>query len=533
MENQSHFALDLLPIRRALISVADKTGIVTLARGLYDCGVELITTDGTSRLLQQENITHREVSEFTQAPAILDGRIKTLHPKIAGAILGRRDVHADEAKQLNIEWIDLVIVNFYPFADAIATHPQLSWPEICEYVDIGGPTLVRAAAKNSAWVAVVVEIAYYARILAELTAHGGLTQSLRWQLAQTAFAVTSNYDSTISNYLQQRIAPAQAIPEVVAPSQLKLTYNKYADLRYGENPHQQAWAYQESGAVEGIFALHQYQGKPLSYNNLLDSDAALNALAEFVLPACVIIKHGNPCGAALGSTIEAAYTKAYQADSRSAFGGIVALNQICDHELAQKMSEVFLEVILAPSYTNQALEIFRTKPQLRILEFAAANNLRAQSTNLEKRYLRGGMLVQESNYAPVNPADWAVVTVTAPCESDWAEMQFGWQVLKHVKSNGIVISANLATAGIGAGQVARIDAVEQAMRKAKSRALTQAILASDAFFPFRDSIDTIASANLVRIIVQPGGSLRDAEVIAACNQYKIAMVFTGVRCFKH
>lgn len=512
--------MKIIPIKRALLSVSNKNGILELARQLVKHQVDIISTGGTSQLLREAGIPHRQIDEVTGLPEMLDGRVKTLHPKVHGGILGRRDEHAEEAAKHGINWIDLVVVNFYPFADAVSNH-TLEWNEAVEYIDIGGPTMVRAAAKNMAWVGVVTDPADYAHVIMELHEHHGLTAKTRMHLAEKAFALTSAYDAMIRDYFVKRLHGDEH-----CPSQMDLHFEKALDLRYGENPHQRASAYRSKAAQAGVLAARQCQGKALSYNNLLDAEAAWSCVREFERPACVIVKHANPCGAASAETIDAAYQHALQADPVSAFGGIIALNRPCTKSLAEMITTIFVEVILAPAYSDEALAVFAAKPNLRVLEMPEA-----EPHPWEMRYISGGVLLQEKDTQRLTTKNLTVVTEARPTDEELEAMLFAWCVLKHIKSNGILIAKNMATVGIGAGQVSRIDAVDLAIRKAGDK-LAGSVLASDAFFPFRDSIDRLAKTG-VRAIVQPGGSVRDDEVIAACNEHGIAMVFTGMRCFRH
>ncbi len=525
--------MTITPIKRALLSVSNKSGIVPFAQALHQLGVEIISTGGTSQMLREAKIIHKQVEDITGVPEILDGRVKTLHPHIHGGILGRRDQHAKEAAKRNIDWIDLVVVNFYPFAEA-SKNKRMTWDEAVEYIDIGGPTMVRAAAKNFAWVGVVTDPLDYELVLAELREHKGLQFDTRERLAEKVFALTSQYDAMIHHYfLQQRQMTSKDHhmfgnhdPEPICPEHLDLQFKKTIELRYGENPHQKACAYQFSQAQSGVLTAHQYQGKPLSYNNILDTEAALTCVNEFDEPACVIVKHANPCGAATANTIEEAFEQAYQADPRSAFGGIIALNRPCTKHIAEAIAKIFFEVVLAPEYSADALAILATKPNLRVLELP-----KQTSASWEMKFISGGLLVQEKDGQVIKESDLKLVTNAAPTQEDKEAMLFAWRILKHIKSNGILIAKHNATVGIGAGQVSRIDAVDLAVRKAGEK-IHGTILASDAFFPFRDSIDRIAKTG-VRAIIQPGGSMRDEEVIAACNEHGIAMVFTGKRCFRH
>ncbi len=512
----------ITPVKRALLSVSNKNGIEDFAKSLIELGVEIISTGGTSSLLEKAGIPHKQVDSITGLPEMLDGRVKTLHPKVHGGILGKRDKHAEEAAKHQIDWIDLVVVNFYPFSDNVNASLK-DWGKAVEYIDIGGPTMVRAAAKNFAWVGVIVDPADYTHVIAELTTQQGLAFATRQKLAGKVFALTAQYDAMISAYFTAR---ATEETHANCPEALQLTLQKQTELRYGENPHQKACAYQLPNHTKSILSAKQHQGKELSYNNILDAEAALNCVSEFTLPACVIVKHANPCGVATATTIDEAYGKAYQADPLSAFGGIVALNRPCTKEIAEAISQIFMEVIIAPAFTPEALAVFASKPNLRILSMPVH-----ERDTWEMRFIQGGLLLQERDAQSIQEADLQLVTEQKPSASDLNAMLFAWRVLKHIKSNGILIAKHDATVGIGAGQVSRIDAVDMAVRKA-SDSIHDSVLASDAFFPFRDSIDRIAKTG-IRAIIQPGGSVRDNEVIAACNEHGIAMVFTGKRCFKH
>jgi len=507
-----------IPVKRALISVSDKTDVIDFAKDLIRLGVEIISTGGTSKALQEAGIQHQQVEDITSFPEMLDGRVKTLHPKVHGGILGKRDKHAQEAAQHGIGWIDLVVVNFYPFVEALK-HKKLDWQEAVEYIDIGGPTMVRAAAKNFAWVGVVVDPSDYANVIAELTTEQGLKWETRRYLAEKVFGLTARYDAAIHQYFATH-------EQQTTPAQLNLHLEKAMDLRYGENPHQQASAYQFSELKTGVLAAKQHQGKPLSFNNILDAESALACVSEFTEPACVIVKHANPCGVAASQDINDAYQQAYQADSLSAFGGIVALNRPCTETIAHAITQIFMEVVLAPAFTPEALAILQTKPNLRVLEF---NN--QQPSTWEMKFISGGMLLQQKDLQQITKDVLTVVTHVQPTDAAMDSMLFAWKVLKHIKSNGILLANDHVTLGIGAGQVSRVDAVDLALRKAGDK-MKGSILASDAFFPFRDSIDKLAHTG-IQAIIQPGGSVRDEEVIAACNEHGIAMVFTGKRCFKH
>jgi phosphoribosylaminoimidazolecarboxamide formyltransferase/IMP cyclohydrolase len=516
---------DNIIIKRVLISVSDKTGIVEFARQLIKLDIEIISSGGTSEALRKAGISVRDVADLTGFPEMMDGRVKTLHPKIHGGILGLRDKHAAVAQQHDINWIDLVIVNLYPFA-RIIENPEAALEDAIENIDIGGPTLIRSAAKNMGWAAVIVDPADYEIIAAQLAREKTLDFKTRKQLAVKAFGHTANYDTVIHHYLSKQIASTTTDDKF--PDHIDIHLQKFAALRYGENPHQAACAYRFSQDQTGILSATQHQGKQLSYNNIADADAAIACLREFTQPACVVVKHANPCGVAVADKIGDAFQKAFYADAMSAFGGIVALNRACDKKIAEAMWEVFIEVVIAPSFTPEALALLATKPNMRVLELnLAARSLATQ----EYKFIEGGLLIQDKDIAPIAPASWKMVTEQKPSAAETAAMLFAWGTLKHIKSNAILLATSDTTVGVGAGQVSRIDAVEIALRKAGDKA-SGTVMASDAFFPFRDSIDRIANSG-IRAVIQPGGSLKDNEVISACNEHGIAMVFTGSRCFKH
>lgn len=504
-------------VKRALISVSDKRNIIELARGLSELNIEILSTGGTSKILREANIPVKDVSDITHFPEMMDGRVKTLHPKVHGGILGLRDEHADIAKQHDIHWIDLVVVNLYPFAETIKK-PNVSFEDAIENIDIGGPTMIRSAAKNMDWVGVVVDPNDYAKILSELQTQQGLSTHTRRQLATKAFSHTAQYDALIHQYLDDAKFPAE----------LNLNLTKFADLRYGENPHQAACAYQFAHQAAGILSAKQHQGKELSYNNIADADAAVACVREFSQPACVIVKHANPCGAAVADDITQAFQRAFNADMQSAFGGIIALNQKCTQRIAEALSKIFVEVLVAPSYEAEALQLLASKTNLRVLEFPLLDQ---HTSKQELKFIEGGLLIQDRDTSMITAPDLKIVTQLQPSVDEVSTMLFAWRVLKHIKSNAILIAKENVTMGVGAGQVSRVDAVDIALRKA-GLDLSGTILASDAFFPFRDSIDKLAGSG-IRAIIQPGGSVRDDEVIAACNEHGIAMVFTGIRCFKH
>jgi len=507
-----------IKINRALISVFDKQGIEPFAQGLHKNGVEILSTGGTARTLREAGIPVIDVSDYTKFPEIMDGRVKTINPLVEGGILGLRDQHGEEAEANGIKWIDLVVCNLYPFAKTISKS-DVTFARALENIDIGGPTMIRSAAKNTGWVGVIVDPADYNTVISELTEHKGLTFESRRILSAKAFGHTAQYDTLIHNYLK----------DDPLSGDYSITFNKFYELRYGENPHQKAAAYKLPIATgNNILTAKIHQGKKLSYNNIMDADGALACLAEFFKPTCVVVKHANPCGVAMGSDIAEIYERAFNADSLSAFGGIIALNRTCTLAVAEAVTKVFVEIIMAPDFEPAALEILAKKKNLRVLELGS---IQPKEAKLQYRYVNGGLLVQETDTKTVKLADLEVVTETKPSETEIETMLFGWKVLKHVKSNGILIAKDYTTVGIGAGQVSRVDAVDIAIRKSGARA-TGGILASDAFFPFRDSIDKIAPCG-IRSIIQPGGSIRDNEVIEACNEHGIAMVFTGSRCFKH
>lgn len=518
-----------IPIKRALLSVSNKADIIFFAKGLIELGIEIISTGGTSAKLKEAHIPHLQVEALTGFPSMLSDRVKTLHPAIFGGILGLRDQHQEEINAHHLKWIDLVVVNFYPFAETVENNRQGA-PDWIEQIDIGGPTLARAAAKNFAWVGVVVEPSDYFQILLELRQHNTLSLNTRKTLAAKAFALTSSYDDIIHNYFLKQVSPENSDSAQLSgafPEKLHLQLQKKFDLRYGENPHQQASAYQFKNALIGVLTAKQHQGKILSYNNLLDADSAWNLVQEFEQAACVIVKHMQPCGVACSTKLEKAYASALACDPQSAFGGIVALNKICDEQTAEAILRTFTEVVIAPGYTSHALAIFKNKPNVRVLELKSS----IESQRLKLRFINGGVLMQDSDVKPVCALDLRVVTKRVPHESEIETMLFAWQVIKHVQSNAILIAKDSAMLSFGAAQTSRIDAVKLAIQKAPIDC-KDAVLASDAFFPFRDSIDAIACSG-VRAIIQPGGSVRDEEVIAACDEIDMSMVFTGTRCFKH
>ena len=505
-------------INRALISVFDKTGLDKLAKEFVSRGIEIMSTGGSAKFLRDKNIKVTDVSDYTNFPEIMDGRVKTINPLVEGGILGLRDKHEKDAKDNNIKWIDIVICNLYPFSETISKN-DCDQALALENVDIGGPTMIRSAAKNVGWVTVIVDPNDYDYLLENITDENEIDFDSRSFFSAKAFGHTAQYDTIIHNYLK---------PEKLSDD-FTLTFSKHSEMRYGENPHQAAAAYTIPGdRSNNILNAKIHQGKKLSYNNIMDADAALSCLKEFNSTACVIVKHANPCGVALGANMLNVYKRAFNADSLSAFGGIIAINQPCDDILAKEISKVFVEIVLAPAFTKKSLEIFSKKKNLRILE---VGNIHSREQLLEVRNVVGGVIVQETDTSILSEDNLQVVTENKPSDSDIKTMLFGWKVLKHVKSNGILIVKDSTTVGVGAGQVSRVDSVDIAMKKSGD-SIKDSILCSDAFFPFRDSIDKIAGSG-IKAVLQPGGSVRDDEVISACNEHGIAMVFTGQRCFKH
>jgi len=518
-------------IRTVLISVSNKTGITELAQELVDLGIEIISTGGTARALEEAGIKVTPIDDVTGFPEMMDGRVKTLHPKIHGGLLALRgnEEHMKSVKEHDIKLIDLVIVNLYPFAETIKKE-NVKLSEAIENIDIGGPTMIRSAAKNYQHVGVIVDPEDYNKVLTELKDGGELSLKTKEYLAQKVFSHTAYYDSLIANYLS-KACPRQATGAArdKFPEKLTLGYEKVSDLRYGENPHQKAAFYKEAVLKETCIAQAKVlQGKQLSYNNIMDADAALNIIRDFKEPTCAVIKHTNPCGCSTQENIVQAFQKAYAADSMSAFGSIIALNRECNQEIAQEISKVFVEIVMAPKFSTQALEILSKKKNLRLLEIGEIS--RADDSS-ETRKVVGGVLVRDTDRLIIKKQDLKIVTETKPSNEEVEEMLFAWKTIKHVKSNAILLTKDRTTVGLGAGQVSRVDAVDLAIKKAGDN-LKGCVLASDAFFPFRDSIDKIAEVG-IKLIIQPGGSIKDEEVIQACNEYGIAMVFTGNRCFKH
>ncbi|MEG6520951.1 bifunctional phosphoribosylaminoimidazolecarboxamide formyltransferase/IMP cyclohydrolase [Desulfotomaculum sp. 1211_IL3151] len=513
-----------MQVKRALISVSNKTGLVDFAQGLAELGVEIISTGGTAKTLREAGVPVVYISEVTGFPEILDGRVKTLHPNVHGGILAMRtEEHLRQLTQYKITPIDLVVVNLYPFRETIAK-PHVSLEDAIENIDIGGPTMVRAAAKNHAYVGIVVNPQRYGEVLAALKERGELSAKLRLALAREAFAHTASYDTAIANYL------GQVTDDEIFRPEFNLSFVKAQELRYGENPHQRAAFYRDP-AISGpcIANARQLHGKELSYNNILDANSALELVREFSEPSAVIIKHNNPCGTATAESLVAAYQRALEADPVSAFGGIVAVNGILDGATAAEMSRIFLEAIIAPDFTGEALEILTKKANLRLL---TTGELIEQTKDvLEVRKVNGGLLVQEADRLVLNMDELKVVTERQPSAEELKDLLFAMTVVKHVKSNAIVLGKAGQIIGVGAGQMNRVGSARIAFEQAGDKA-QGAVLASDAFFPFRDTVDEAAKAG-IKAIIQPGGSIRDEESIQACNEHGIAMVFTGMRHFKH
>jgi phosphoribosylaminoimidazolecarboxamide formyltransferase/IMP cyclohydrolase len=516
-------------ISRALVSVSDKSGLVDFCRGLADLGIEILSSGGTFRALSENGIAAVEVSEYTGFPEMMGGRIKTLHPKIHGGILGRRGRDETVMAEHGIGPIDLVVVNLYPF-EATVARPNCPLDEAIENIDIGGPAMIRAAAKNHDAVGVVVDPADYGAVLEELrSGQGALSGQTRFRLAIKSFRHTAAYDAAIANYLGQ-IEGSEPFPDL-----LVLRFRHVQGMRYGENPHQQAAFYVEPGAPAGSIArAKQLQGKELSYNNIADADAALECVKSFGdLPACVIVKHANPCGVAQGRSLTEAYDRAYATDPTSAFGGIIALNQGLDAETARAIVErQFVEVILAPKVSADALSILAGKANVRVLETGAWPAVAVAERDYKR--VTGGLLVQDKDTGTIDRSSLKVVTKRAPTEDEIADLLFAWNVCKFVKSNAIVYAKDRQTVGVGAGQMSRVYSARIAAIKAQDVGLSVAgsVVASDAYFPFRDGVDSAAEAGCTAVI-QPGGSIRDGEVIAAADEHGLAMVFTGMRHFRH
>ena len=507
--------------RRALLSVSDKTGIVEFARGLSAAGFTLLSTGGTAALLVREGVPVTEVSAYTGFPEMLEGRVKTLHPKIHAGLLARTDQQAELARA-GLEPIELLAANLYPFEAPVAK-PGCSLDDAIENIDIGGPAMLRGAAKNHGAVTAVVDPADYAPVLAELRQNGKISPETSFALAKKVFAHTAAYDGAIANYLTSRGAEFPAV--------LSLQFRKLQDLRYGENPHQNAAFYGDAHPVNGGLAgYRQLQGKELSYNNIADADAAWECVKQFDEPACVIVKHANPCGVAVGASAHDAYVKAFKTDPVSAFGGILAFNRPLDRAAAHAIGQQFAEVIIAPGVEAAAAEFFASKTNLRVLEVPLSRDAQAH----DFKRIGGGLLVQSTDAKRITKGELKVVTQRAPDDAQLADLLFAWRVAQFVKSNAIVFCGGGMTLGVGAGQMSRVDSVRIARLKADGAKLSLkgSVVASDAFFPFRDGVDVLADAGAAAVI-QPGGSVRDEEVIAAANERGLAMVFTGVRHFRH
>ena len=521
-----------MKIRQALISLSNKNRALEFAQGLVAHGVKLLSTGGTAKMLRDAGLEVTEVGDYTGFPEMLDGRVKTLHPKVHGGILARRDLpeHLTTIAQHGIPTIDLVCVNLYPFRETIAK-PEVTLAEAIENIDIGGPAMLRSAAKNYTGVAVVTDPEDYPALLSEMAANNGaLTAATRFALARKAFVHTARYDAAIANWLTSldENEQVQAFPE-----RLQLAFDRGETLRYGENPHQQAAFYRDPEPVSGSIANYrQLQGKELSYNNIADADAAWECVKSFATPACVIIKHANPCGVAVSTDLLSAYEKAFQTDSTSAFGGIIAFNGTVDTDviLAMNSRKHFVEVLLAPAFTAAARELLSGKQNLRVLELPLARVYHG----FEMKRIGGGLLLQTPDTFNVQTSDLKVVSALAPSESQIEDLLFAYRVAKFVKSNAIVFCGHGMTLGVGAGQMSRVDSTRIAVSKAQSAGLDLAgsVVASDAFFPFRDGIDVLAAAG-AKAVIQPGGSMRDEEVIAAANEHGLTMLFTGARHFRH
>jgi phosphoribosylaminoimidazolecarboxamide formyltransferase/IMP cyclohydrolase len=515
-------------VRRALLSVSEKTGIVDFARGLVELGVEIVSTGGTARELSGAGVPVRAIEDFTGFPEMMDGRVKTLHPRLYAGLLALRDSeeHLNAAAEHGIEPVDLVCVNLYPFEQTVARGDATA-AEVVENIDIGGPTMIRAAAKNHAFAAVVVDPDDYAPVLAELRESGGrLELATRERLAAAAFALTARYDAAISTWFSRRTHEG-------FPPHWREAYEKVSDLRYGENPHQQAAFYARVGSpthlLDGVEQLH---GKELSFNNLLDLSSARELVEDFSGPACTIVKHNNPCGCALGESILDAYERAFACDPQSAYGGVIALNRRVDRACAQALSKQFIEVLLAPGFDEEALDVLTEKKNVRLLELP---QWPPPLREVEGKPVLGGQLVQSRDLVTETREQMRVLTAAAPTEDQWEDLLFAWRVCRHVRSNAIVLAAGAATIGIGAGQMSRVDAVRIAVEKAQSAQpglLADAVLASDAFFPFADGPQLAIDAG-IRAVIQPAGSVRDEEVVAAADAAGIAMVATGIRHFRH
>jgi phosphoribosylaminoimidazolecarboxamide formyltransferase/IMP cyclohydrolase len=525
-------------VGHALISVSDKRGLDSFARRLHQLGIVLYSTGGTRSFLESNGIPVLDIAAYTGFPEVMDGRLKTLHPKIFGGILARRDRTGDQAvmEEHQIVPFDLVVVNLYPFQETVARE-GVTVGEAIEQIDIGGPSLLRAAAKNHAWVSVVTDPSDYDRVAGELEQRGVVAFETRRRLAGRCYAHTAAYDAAIAEYfrgLERSQEDAVGTAEGQWPEKMELSLHRVAELRYGENPHQPAAVYRLGSIPGALVDAKQLHGKELSYNNLLDLESALSISHGFAQPAAVVIKHNNPCGAAVGHKLYWACRKAFAGDPVSAFGGIVGLNRMVDAQTAQFLCEpgLFVEAVVAPEFSREAMEILTTKPKWRdSVRLMATGNWTQDRQEIEYRFLRGGVLVQHADRGNSDPSQWRAVTEVPMADELMEDITFAWEMVRHVKSNAIVLATDASLVGVGAGQMSRVDSVEIAIQKAGERS-RGSVLASDAFFPFPDSIDKAAAAGVVAII-QPGGSRKDEEVIAACNRHRIPMLFTGHRHFKH
>ncbi|MBB4127695.1 phosphoribosylaminoimidazolecarboxamide formyltransferase/IMP cyclohydrolase [Xanthomonas translucens] len=525
---------DFLPVRRALLSVSDKTGLIDLARALAARNVELLSTGGTAKAIREAGLAVKDVSELTGFPEMMDGRVKTLHPLVHGGLLGRAGTDDAVMAEHGIAPIDLLVLNLYPF-EVVTAKADCTLADAVENIDIGGPAMLRSAAKNFARVAVATDPAQYADLLAELETHDGqLSAAKRFALSVAAFNRVAQYDAAISNYLSTVTDPASEVPVRAAfPAQANGTFVKVMDLRYGENPHQHAAFYRDLCPAPGSLAtFQQLQGKELSYNNIADSDAAWECVRQFDAPACVIVKHANPCGVAVGAACGDAYELAYATDPTSAFGGILAFNRTLDAATAKViLDRQFVEVLIAPDYEEGALEYAKKKANVRVLRIPSAP---VSSGFVDTKRVGSGLLMQSADDRVVSRDELKVVTRLAPTDAQFADLLFAWKVAKYVKSNAIVYARDQRTVGVGAGQMSRVYSARIAGIKAADAELVVqgSVMASDAFFPFRDGIDAAAAAG-IKAVIQPGGSMRDSEVIGAADEHGIAMVFTGVRHFRH
>jgi phosphoribosylaminoimidazolecarboxamide formyltransferase/IMP cyclohydrolase len=520
-----------MKIKRALISVSNKEGIVDFAKGLKGLGVEIISTGGTAKILSSNGIKVKGISEVTGFPEILGGRVKTLHPKVHGALLARRDIpeHMNAIKELGIEPIDMVVVNLYPFEE-VTKKPGVALAEAIENIDIGGPSMLRSAAKNFTDVVVISSPGHYEKILQELKEHNGeISLEMREKLAVEVFRNTSRYDGAIEKFLSQKMLGEKTRVAGALPATLRFTFEKIQEMRYGENPHQKAAFYQEKGSkYPGVPGAKQLHGKELSYNNILDLDSVLESVREFKQPAAVVMKHNSPCGAAQSTTISRAYVLAHKTDPVSAFGGIVGVNRQVDEKTAGEIAKTFIEAVIAPSYSKAALKILTRKKGIRLMELPSFNEKR---NGFYIRGIGGGMLYQEIDLVSHNEGKLKAVTKRRPTKKEMEALLFAWKVAKNVKSNAIVIAKPGRTIGIGAGQMSRIDACKLALMKASEK-VKGAVLASDAFTPFPDVVKW-ANSYGIKAVIQPGGALRDEEVIREADRRKVAMVFTGMRHFRH